>query len=309
MTGAAGSPVEVPARLVRTALRWCGEEAARPWLAGLPEAAAEFLARWELEPERLVLPGGALSLTFLVRRADGTPATLKLGFVDRYTAHEADALSIWGGRGAVRLLEAEPERGALLLERLQPDVSLRSLPEDRAMLEAVEVLRRLWVPAPEGSPIDLVADRAGHWTESMPRRFAELGEPCPKALLDEAVSLCAELAGSQEQTVVLHTDCHHGNVLAGERAKWLAIDPRPMLGEPAFDLGPLVRDRLMTVVAETRPQAVVRRRVTWLANSLDLDVERVRGWALVQALALGLWCLSVHDSTGEDLLSVAEWLA
>ncbi|MGW0660759.1 aminoglycoside phosphotransferase family protein [Streptodolium elevatio] len=303
------SPVEVPERLVRTALRWCGEEAARPWLAGLPESAAEFLDRWRLTAERPVLPGGALSLTLLVRRDDDTPATLKLGFVDRYTAHEADALAIWAGRGAVRLLDADAPRGALLLERLQPDVSLRSLPEDRAMLEAVEVLRHLWIAPPEDSAIDLVADRVGHWVESMPRRFAELGGPCPKSLLDEAVSLCADLAASQPGVVVLHTDCHHGNVLAAERAKWLAIDPRPMLGEPAFDLGPLVRDRLATVVAETRPQAVVRRRVTWLANSLDLDVERVRGWALVQALALGLWCVSVGDPAGEDMLSVAEWLS
>ncbi|MDI2132779.1 aminoglycoside phosphotransferase family protein [Yinghuangia seranimata] len=303
------TPLEVPARLVRTALRWCGEEAARPWLDALPATAAEYLDWWELTAERPVLPGGALSLTLLVRRADDTPATLKLGFVDRYTAHEPDALRIWGGRGAVRLLDADPPRGALLLERLQPDVSLRSLPEDRAMLEAVEVLRHLWVPAPEDSKIDLVADRAGFWAESMPRRFTELGGPCPRALLDEAVALCGELAATQPDIVTLHTDCHHGNVLAAERAKWLAIDPRPMLGERAFDLGALVRDRLATVVAETRPAAFVRRRVTWLANALELDVERVRGWALVQALALGLWSMSVGDPNGEDLISVAEWLS
>ncbi|NUU22197.1 MAG: kinase, partial [Streptomycetaceae bacterium] len=222
---------------------------------------------------------------------------------------EANALAIWAGRGAVRLLDADAPRGALLLERLRPDVSLRSLPEDRAMLEAVEVLRHLWVAPPADSPIDRVADRVAFWTETMPRRFTELGAPCPRALLDEAVALCTDLAASQSQVMVLHTDCHHGNVLAAERTKWLAIDPRPMLGEPAFDLGALVRDRLATVVAETRPQAVVRRRVTWLANALELDAERVRGWALVQALALGLWCMSVGDPAGEDLLSVAEWLA
>ncbi|UGQ09891.1 aminoglycoside phosphotransferase family protein [Yinghuangia sp. ASG 101] len=303
------SPVEVPDRLVRTAVRWCGEEAARPWLAALPEVASEYLDRWGLTHERTVLPGGALSLTLLVRRADGTPATLKLGFVDRYTAHEAEALTMWAGHGAVRLLDADVPRGALLLERLQPDVSLRSLPEDRAMLEAVEVLRHLWIAPPDDCGIDLVADRAEVWTRSIPRRHAALGGPCPKALVDEAVSLCSGLAASQPSAVVLHADCHHGNILAAERAKWLAIDPRPMLGEPAFDLGALVRDRLTTVVAETRPQAVVRRRVTWLADSLDLDAERVRGWALVQALALGLWCVSAGDPAGEDLLSVAEWLA
>ncbi|MYV97455.1 aminoglycoside phosphotransferase family protein [Streptomyces sp. SID3343] len=301
--------VEVPQRLARTALRWCGEQAARPWLAQLPDAVAEFADRWDLTVERPVLPGGALSLTLLVRRADDSPATLKLGLVDRYTAHEADALALWDGVGAVQLLAADTERGALLLERLQPDVSLRSLAEDRAMLEAAEVVRKLWVTPPADCAIEPVADRAHHWGESIPQRYADLGEPCPKALVDEAVSLCRELAASQPETVVLHTDCHHGNVLSGTRSKWLAIDPRPMLGERAFDLGPLVRDRIDTVVAEVRPQAIVRRRVTWLANALDLDPERVRGWALVQTLALGLWCMSVDDPAAEDLLSVAEWLS
>ncbi|MFI6580504.1 aminoglycoside phosphotransferase family protein [Embleya sp. NPDC050493] len=301
--------VEVPERLTRTALRWCGEEVARPWLAGLPDAVAEYARRWELTVERAVIPGGALSLTLLVRRPDGTPATLKLGLIDRYTAHEASALALWNGVGAVRLLDADPEHGALLLERLQPDVSLRSLAEDRAMLEAAEVVRKLWVGPPADCAIEPVADRAEHWGESIPRRYADLAGPCPAALVEEAVTLCRELAASQPEVVVLHTDLHHGNVLAAERAKWLAIDPRPMLGERAFDLGALVRDRMATVVAEPRPQALVRRRVTWLANALDLDAERVRGWALVQALALGLWCMSVEDPVGEDLLSVAEWLS
>jgi streptomycin 6-kinase len=300
--------IEVPERLARTTVRWCGRDAAAPWLAALPRLAADCVERWGLTVERPVLPGGAISLTLLVRRADDTPATLKLGFVDRYTSHEPDALAIWDGRGAVRLLESDAAQGAMLLERLEPEVSLRSLAEDKAMLEAAGVLRHLWVQPPADCAIDLVADRAARWAESIPQRYEALGGPCDKALVDEAVALCTQLAASQPETVVLHTDCHHGNVLAAERAKWLAIDPRPMLGERAFDLGVLVRDRLDTVVAETRPAAVVRRRATYLADALGLDVERVRGWSLVQALALGLWCLSVGDKTGEDLIAVADWL-
>jgi streptomycin 6-kinase len=302
-------PLQASDRLTRTALSWCGEEAARPWLAALPELADRYTRRWGLTVERQVVPGGALSMTLLVRLPDATPAILKLGFVDRYTAHEATALALWDGRGAVRLLDADAEHGALLLERLHADVSLRSLAEDRAMLEAVEVLRRLWIPVPGEHGIDLVGDRAGHWARSIPRRNAELGGPCAPELVDEAVRLCHELGPGDGDPVLLHTDCHHGNVLAGTRAKWLAIDPRPMIGERAFDLGALVRDRVATVVADPRPQALVRRRVMTLSRSLDLDAERVRGWSLVQALALGLWCLSVGDRRGEDLLSVAEWLA
>ena len=133
-----GVLLEPPERLARTVGAWEGE-AGRVWLAELPGRVAGYLARWGLTVERVFAAGGQISMIVLVRTVDGTPAVLKVGMVNRETAQEHAALAHWDGRGAVRLLRADPADGVLLLERLQADVSLRSLAEPKAMLEAAEV--------------------------------------------------------------------------------------------------------------------------------------------------------------------------
>lgn len=147
--------LQPPERLVRTVSAWEGE-AGRAWLDALPGRVADHLGRWELRAERVFNPGGQISMIVLVRRADGTSAVLKAGMVNAETRHEGAALARWDGRGAVRLLDADPADGVLLLERLQGDVSLRSLPEQKAMLEASALLQRLWVPPGDGHPFDSV---------------------------------------------------------------------------------------------------------------------------------------------------------
>jgi streptomycin 6-kinase len=302
-----------PERLRRTVSAWEGE-VGRQWLDRLPELAGHFVERWDLRPERVLEPGGNISMIVLVRRADGTPATLKLGLVTVETEHEPRALRHWDGRGAVRLLEADPPVGVMLLERLQGDVSLRSLPEQKAMLEATAVARRLWVqPAPDHR-FTTVAEYVGGLLERLGERAASVdgaggGPGGVRALADEALRLQAELLAGAHERLVLHGDFHHGNVLGGVRLPWLAIDPKPLGGARAYDLAWLVRDRLATLAASPGPQAAVRRRVKRLAEDLEVDRERLRGWALFRSVEAGLWSLSVGDrEDGELLLEFAAWL-
>ncbi|MFF7216375.1 aminoglycoside phosphotransferase family protein [Streptomyces sp. NPDC008238] len=302
--------LEPPERLVRTVSAREGE-AGRAWLAGLPERVADLLARWELRPERVLSPGGRTSMAVLVRQADDTPATLKVGLVTDETRYEHAALARWDGRGAVRLLRADPEAGALLLERLHNDVSLRSLPEQKAMLEACATLQRLWVPPGEGHPFVPVAEHTARLAALLRERRERPYVPDEaRSLVDEALAvrdeLCADAPG---EAVLLHGDYHHGNVLAADRVPWLAVDPRPLAGEPAYDLAWLVRDRLETLVATPGSQSAARRRVAKLSDSLDTDRDRVRGWALFRAVEAGVWGFSVGDrQTGELLLEFAAWL-
>ncbi|MFJ9917068.1 aminoglycoside phosphotransferase family protein [Actinacidiphila glaucinigra] len=302
--------LEPPERLVRTVSAWEGE-AGRAWLAGLPQRVADLLARWELRPERVLSPGGQISMVVLVRQADDTPATLKVGLVTDETRHEHAALAHWDGRGAVRLLRAEPAAGALLLERLHSDVSLRSLPEQKAMLEACATLRRLWVPPGEGHPFTPVAEHTARLAAALRERRGQPYVPEEaRTLVDEALAvrdgLCAAAPG---EAVLLHGDYHHGNVLAADRVPWLAIDPKPVAGEPAYDLAWLVRDRLETLVATPGSQSAARRRVAKLSDSLDVDRDRVRGWALFRAVEAGVWALAVGDrESGELHLEFASWL-
>lgn len=299
-----------PERLVRTVSAWAGDTG-RAWLDRLPDLARGCLERWELAPERVLEPGGNISMVVLVRRADGTPAALKLGMVTVETEHEPAALEHWDGHGAVRLLAADPAAGTMLLERLQGDVSLRSLPEQKAMLEAAGVARRLWVEPGDGHRFTTVADYVSGLLDGLRERGAALEADGDGVgpLVDEALRVPGVLLASQPEQLVLHGDLHHGNVLGGERMPWLAIDPKPLVGERAYDLAWLVRDRLATLAASPGPQAAARRRVKKLADALDVDPERLRGWTLFRSVEAGLWSLSVGDrEDGELLLEFAAWL-
>jgi streptomycin 6-kinase len=265
---------------------WAGRPDGAAWLARLPRLAAECAERWSL---RLGAPfaGGYVSLVLAAERADGTPAVLKLNFPEEETTHEADALAFWAGDGAVRLLEHDRGRDALLLERCVPGTQLWEVEDDElATRIAAGLFRRLWRPASERHPFRPLAVEAARWADELPAEWEALGRPFERALVDEAVAFGREAAGDQGEQVVLHQDFHGGNVLrAGE--EWVAIDPKPLVGEREFDAASLLRDRRW-LLAEPDFAKQVGRRLDVLESELGLDRERLRGWGVVHALAWGL---------------------
>ncbi|WP_405359883.1 aminoglycoside phosphotransferase family protein [Kitasatospora sp. NBC_00085] len=295
---AASGQITVPEWLARSV---GADEEGRSWLAELPGLVADGLARWDLTLERVLDPGGSLSLIGYVHRDDLSPAVLKAGLVTPETAQEHAALAHWAGRGAVLLLAADPARGVLLLERLHGDIPLRSLAEPKAMLEATSLLHRLWVEPSEGHPFPPLADRVAATAERL-RRHAELpGAAEVSALVAEAVETAEGLLGSAAEVFLLHGDFHHGNVLAADRAPWLAIDPRPLTGERAYDLARLALDRADTLVGSPGVPAAVRRRLHQLSDALGVDRERLRGWTLVRAADLGLRALAAGRREDAEL--------
>ncbi|WP_326687648.1 aminoglycoside phosphotransferase family protein [Streptomyces sp. NBC_01795] len=316
-------PFDPPQRLVRALAAQPDAEAvavAQAWLERTPELLGRWLERWELSLERVISPGGRSSVVALVRQADGSPATLKLVAPDGApapvrAAREHEALTAWHGLGAVRVLRAAPEEGALLLERLRREVSLRSLPEAKATLEAVSVVRRLWVPVERGHGFETVAEHTEAEAALMRSAVPLDAEPLVAAALEARETLLAEPAPAVGQ-VLLHGDFRQGAVLAsssapgsGERAPWLTVGPDPLVGEPAYDLARLARDRLHDLMASTGAAAAARRRVNKLADSLDVPRERVRLWALYRAVES-----AVRQAAGggradaEMLLEFAAWL-
>ncbi|RKN38744.1 aminoglycoside phosphotransferase family protein [Streptomyces hoynatensis] len=287
------------------------QPAAEGWLAGLPELVEEVLGRWELTVERVVAPGGRHSMAVLVTDAEGRRAALKISAPDRPAAVEEAALRRWQGLGAVRVLRCAPEAGALLLERLHGETSLRALPEAKAMLEALSVARRLWVEPGAGHPFPSVAEHTARQAE-LGRQAAPLAGPEAAGLLAEALDLRDSLvSGAQEEGVLLHGDFRQGAVLASdaERAPWLAVGPEPLVGERAFDLARLVRDRLHDLVASPGAAAITRRRVAQLAEAVDVPADRLRAWALYRAVLSGVLSLAAgRRAEGEMLLEFATWL-
>ncbi|WP_225811719.1 aminoglycoside phosphotransferase family protein [Streptomyces spinosus] len=296
---------EPPQRLVRA----LGETAPAgdDWLAQLPTAAERAVARRELTVERVQVPGGRSSLVVLVRRADGTPAVLKLAPPRARPESERAALAHWGGLGAVQLLEAEAEDGALLLERLHPDVSVRSLPEARALLEAAGTLRRLWVAPPAGHVFETVAERTGRQAVAM--RAGAGTDPETAPLVEAALAARTELLAAPPEELLLHGTFRQSKVLSGDRMPWLAVGPDPVVGESAFDLARLVRDRVEDLIAASSGPSTTRRRIKRLAESLEVDQERLRGWTLFRAVESGVRARRVgREKDAELLLEFASWL-
>ncbi len=294
---------EPPQRLARA----LGESApdGDDWLEKLPETVREAVAPRELTVERVQVPGGRSSLVVLVRCADGTPAVLKLAPPRFRPEAERAALTEWDGLGAVQLLEGPMEEGVLLLERLHPDVSVRSLPEAKALLEAAGTLRRLWVEPPAGHVFETVAERTGRQAGAMRARAdAEVGP-----LVDAALAAREELLAAPPEHRLLHGTFRQSKVLAGERMPWLAVGPDPVVGECAFDLARLVRDRVEDLIASPSGAATTRRRVKRLAESLEVDQERLRGWTLFRAVESGVRALRVgRPRDAELLLEFAGWV-
>lgn len=295
---------EPPQRLVRTLSETYGESVAGEWLGRLPAIAQEALERRELTVERVVAPGGGSSLVVLVRRPDGAPAALKV--VPPFAAPEAEsaALTQWKGWGSVELISGSD--GALLLERLHTETSLRSLPEAKALLEAAGTVRKLWVEPVADHGFETVAERTARQAEAMRGSTDPQVVPLVSAALDAREEL---LAAGPAELMLLHGAFRQGKVLSGDRAPWLAVGPVPVVGERAYDLARLVRDRVEDLVAAASGASATRRRVNKLADSLDIDRERLRGWTLFRAVESGVRALEAgRPQDGELLLEFADWL-
>jgi streptomycin 6-kinase len=297
-------PLEPPQRLVRF-LHADPDAASAEWLAALPGLLADTLRHWDLTAERVVEPGGRTSLVVLVRLTDGRPATLKLLAPPHPAGQEAAALSLWDGWGAARLLRTDEGRGALLLERLHCEVSLRSLAEAKAMLEAASALRRLWIAPPDAHGFATVADH----TSAEDALLAE-APPEVRPLVDQARETRDALLAEPPEQTLLHGDFRQGAVLAAdaERAPWLAVGAEPLVGEHAYDLARLTRDRLHDLMASAGAPAVTRRRIASLADSLEVDRDRLRGWTVYRAVSSGVRQLRQGArQDGEALLEFAGW--
>ncbi len=280
------------------ALGWMrGSPTGSAWLASLPGKLAEAADQWSL---RLGRPyeGSYVSLVLPATRDDGAEVVLKLQLPHPESDHEATALRTWGGAGAVRLLAHAPELHALLIERCVPGAHLATLDVDDALDVFVGLLPRLWISA--GEPFTPLASEALGWATALPARWERSGRPFGRSLVDAAVDVLRELAGSQDDSVLLHQDLHADNVLSAEREPWLAIDPKPLVGERAFGIAPVVRAYELG-----HDRRAVRHRLDRLSDELGLDRERARGWAFGQTLA---WAFE-GDRVLPRHVETARWLA
>ena len=281
----------VPCYLAETAAR---EDGLGEWIAGLPEVVAGLAGRWSLSVGEPFEPGGQCSWTSPATGPDGEEFVLKVGF--RFPGgeerDEAAGLRVWDGDGAVRLLAAsESESGyALLLERCIPGTPLgRVLPEPEQDLVVAGLLRRLWAQHHAGYEFRPLAQMCHMWADEFEAEYAAAGAGgrIDPELARAGMALFRELPATADSQVLLCTDLHGDNILAARREPWLVIDPKPYVGDPAYDVVQLLlncEDRLAV-----DPAGLAAR----MAGLAGLEAGRVRQW---------LFARSVQESADSPLM-------
>ena len=267
-------------------------EADPAWLHGLPELLDQLCTRWSLAVDNhfpdiaynYVAP--ATRITPDVRR---TPCVLKVSRRIGEAANEIAALRIWNGRGAARLIEADPALGALLIERVEPGtmlVEVADTDDDAATLIAAGILRRLWEPAVDSADVRGLRP-LDSWCAAYDRNRDALTrgvDGFPSALFQRADAMRRDLLASTESPTVLHGDMHHYNVLRDHRGGWLAIDPKGLVGDRCFDVCQFFRNP-----RDWPSPQVNRRRLDIFCAELGLDRQRTRDWCLVHAVLDACW--------------------
>lgn len=257
-----------------------------------PGRVAACVARWGLT---LGTPYPAdYSWVAPAERADGTGCVLKLVVhPDHDLAREAATLQALGA-AAIRLLEADLELGALLLERADPGTPLSALVsghDERATGIACSVMQGVWQLPEPGCDVPtvatLVADFNGYPKGSLP----------DDRLVQRAAGLFAELADGGP-AMVLHGDLHHDNILAATRLPWLAADPHGVVGDPAYEVGSLVANPLDFVRSHERLDVLLAARLDVLCDRLGFDRDHVMAWAFAKCVLSEVW--SVADDLPPD---------
>ena len=283
--------VPIPADL---ATRYSRSSGGRAWLVSLPALLSGRMEHWDLALD--LAPGAAPwnghgAVVVPVRRNDGTPAALKVAFPHDEARVERHALELWGGHGAVRLLESDAGTCSMLLERLDADFSLQDVPMDEAVTVWGGLVRQLGlVPdyRPQWQEFDHIAGRAEQWSDDLPADWEQQGRPFPRWLLEAALEVCqtrGAVGRRSARDVLVHTDFHYLNILARPAVKdgsgFAAIDPQPMIGEPEFAVAPLLWNRI-TDLPRTDPQAGLRERCRNFSEAAGLDAEVARQWGVAR---------------------------
>lgn len=262
------------------------------WLDALPRLVRDVVTEWELTYDGAPLHGNC-ALVVPVRTRDASPAVLKVSWPHEEEEHEHLALQAWHGNGTVLLYRADPRRHALLLERLDAGRDLLGVDE----IEACEIVagsyRRLHVPAlPQLRTLSSYVDR---WTTdlaALPR-----DAPLPRRLVEQAVSLGRSFVADPTSVgTMIHGDLHYENVLAGEREPWLVIDPKPVSGDPHYEVAPLLWNRWDEIVASHDVRGATRRRFHATVDAAGLDEDRARDWVVVRMMHNAMWALADGES-------------
>ena len=277
-------PFELPRNLSRSVADsdTSGSER-QAWMAALPLVVDDLARRWRLDLGRPFQPGGVASWVAPAHTEAGDLVVLKVGWCHDEALHEADGLRVWDGQGTVRIYDSVvvDTTSALLLEACEPGSALsQCMPPQEQDAVVAGLLRRLWIEPPTGHPFRTLQSMCDWWADEFEEKYAAVGSgvQLDPGLGRAGIELFRSLPGTAERTVLLCTDLHSGNILAAGREPWLAIDPKPYVGDPTYD--PLQHMLNFPGRLLEDPVGFVQR----MANLLDLDPGRLQLWLYARSV-------------------------
>ena len=260
------------------------------WLISLPELQEKLAHRWSLSD---IQPIQDLSYNYLAFAStpEHRSVVLKLGVPHLELETEIQALRVFNGNGTVRLMKADPTHGALLLERILPGEDLRAIPDDqKATRIAAHLMQKLWKPVPPEHFFPTTAD----WCQGFQRYLDKHHKdgPLPSDLVEQASNLSNKLLANSEKQLLLHGDLHHMNILRKEDQTWIAIDPKGIVGEPAFEVGALLLNPVPDLISWSYLEEVQKQRLIILEEILNISKKRLSDWSFVRAVLSAIWSLA-----------------
>lgn len=266
----------------------------RAWIESLPALIEQVREEFGLEFSP-PLPGGSVSWVAPARLPSGERAVVKIGWPHPEIYGEPAALRAWDGRAAVRLIADDPRRHALILELCEPGERLADagLPADDRLRIGCGILRELWTAEITGPGIEPLGAVTAEWSKLVRERMERVQPPYDPGLVRLGADLLAELPAATPRRVLLHGDFHPGNVLSSRRG-WLAIDPKPMAGDPGYDPWPLLKQ----IDDPTGRPAVLAQRIALLGDELSLEPQRIVWWAVARRVETALWLAHHGDVPG-----------
>jgi streptomycin 6-kinase len=285
--------MQIP-KVLRETIRRVHGPAGEQWLTALPTHLDQWRERWALSLDEpfenlsynLVIPG---------RTIDGLRVVLKMGVPCQELLTEAAALRAYQGEGAVRLLDDDAERGALLLERITPGsplYELRAGPE--AARAAAQLMRELWRTPPAEHLLPAIAV----WFRAFERLRSSFGggvDSFPPELISRAERTFTELEASSEGSVLLHGDLHHANILFSDERGWVAIDPKGIVGDRGYEVGSFMLNQLPAGASAAEVATIFAERLSIFEDELKIERERLRRWAFCHAVLSALWSAEEGD--------------
>ncbi len=280
------------------------------WLNRLPAVLARIAAEWSIHLNE-AYHCTAYSLIASGVGQGGREIVLKASMPGREFENQIAALRCYNGCGAVKVIQANTEDGLLLMEKVCHGTPLTRLATDttdtQATSFAVTVMQKLWTDVPTKHTFPLVKT----WLEDLTSKKQPLLEPdcpLPEWLVAEAVDLAGYLLATSSDPVLLHGDLHHDNILSCQHSGWIAIDPKGVIGEPAYETGAILRNLWADRNHVANPVEIIHRRVDQFAEELAIDKTRIRSWGIVQAVLAAIWCLEDNLDCLHQMVECAEIL-